>query len=605
MERIVRDITGKMTAQLPADREFYSPDDIQVLDIPAFISDRVIIEMYQNLKESVTPPETEWAKMDGESVRFAWKNFLEAIRAEVRMPASYSAPLFETAVEDALELATQPRKAIPQILYGADETLSVESLKKRIRYITIGKPLAAALVRYMEKKNKKELSLKQCEIIIKKIDERLVQGYNALDWAKELDPLFNLAGPKVDPELFRIYFNDKERTDFSEAFDRMGQSLNRTEFIEVISSPERLSAESGVADKGSLLDAMPDKKKPLENRSPERKTDFSVGQNHTRMKEEEAGDVDDDSILAAFQKGRGLVEEPDDPEYRESEASEQIEEPADTETDGDDERPLMEQFSLEADEDEEMGLDRPEDDESDEETIYDEMKLKKESSSRSLKDILAPDEDVDDPDEFESDLLRKWQAIGGGRDWESSEPEEGEPRAEPEGKPKGKPEGSHDEEAEEDLAETDKPDDPDDVGVASVETYNEEDDVPIWRAFLDREDLNKVVEEDDPEPEEENSLGSYASDHGVGGTGVNEDKLILQVEKWVSDEKERFVEEIFKGSEHAYEEALERVIEFDDWKSASRYLQNDIFNRNRVDVFDEAAVDFTDRLHTFFLEYKS
>jgi hypothetical protein len=590
MERIVRDITEKMTAQLPGDRKFYTPDDIQVLDIPAFISDRVIIEMYQNLKESVTPPETEWAKMDGESVRFAWKNFLEAIRAEVRMPASYAAPLFETAVEDALELATQPRKSIPQILYGADQTLSVESLKKRIRYITIGKPLAAALIRYMEKKNKQELGVGQCEAIIQKIDERLVQGYNALDWAKELDPLFNLAGPKVDPELFRVYFEDKALHRYARLFDRINRSLNRTEFIEVISSPEVISDGEDLPGESSLLDEAPKKKSPLEGPGPERQSGFSIGSNHKHTSNSSEDSKEDelanDSILAAFQQGRGVRDEDDVSE-------EEPVSPIHHEDDSDEES-LLSRFVMDEEdaEEPEKNIAETGDDDSDDMTIYDEMNLKKGASSKRLKDILAPDEDVDDPDEFEHDLLRKWQAIGGAGEQNESDKEDRSKAEEPV-------------ETDEDLAETDKPNDSDDVGVTSVETYNEEDDVPIWRAFLDREDLSRVADEGDEDSEEEYSLGSYASDHGVGGTEDDEAKLNQMLEKWVSDEKERFVNEIFKGSENAYEDALEGVLEYDDWKNASRYLQNDIFNRNRVDVFDEAAVDFTDRLHTFFLEYKS
>jgi len=44
---------------------------------------------------------------------------------------------------------------------------------------------------------------------------------------------------------------------------------------------------------------------------------------------------------------------------------------------------------------------------------------------------------------------------------------------------------------------------------------------------------------------------------------------------------------------------------FDDWKSASQYLEKEIFNKNRIDIYSEIAVDFTDYLHSYFMEYKT
>lgn len=181
MERIVRLITNHLLEKLPSDREYYTPDDLQVLEIPKFITERVVIEMNQNLNESLSPPETEWAAMSADAVQFAWKNFIEAIKAEVRMPESFAPSLFETAVADTLELAIQPRKAIPETLFGVDEKLTIEEIKKRIKYITVGRRLATALARYMEKKNKTSLTLKECREIVEKVDEKLIAGYNSLD----------------------------------------------------------------------------------------------------------------------------------------------------------------------------------------------------------------------------------------------------------------------------------------------------------------------------------------------------------------------------------------------------------------------------------------
>ncbi len=554
MERTVRHITEKLTAQLPRFREYYTPEDLQVLDIPAFITERVILEMHQNLSESVNPPETEWADMDGDSVRFAWKNFLEAIKAEVRMPASYAAPLLETAVADALELATQPRSAIPEILFGNDETLAVKDLKKRIRYITVGRPLAAALIRYMEKKSKTELKISECKKIIAQIDDKLIHSFNSLDWAKELEPLFVLAGPSVDTDMFRLYFEDKGRNKISRLFDQLSKSLNRTEFIEVMSSPDHLLDDEEVAANAKSNNS--------------EAASGTESKTSKKAKEEKKEDEDDDSILNSFRKRRD--------EHPEEEV--------------DSEKEIHSKFKLDKQEDK-----------AEEKKGGKIEKLDAGESTREIRrDILKIDDEDEDPDKLHSDLLSKWRAISG------------------EDSNKNMTVKEKSESEVEDLAETDRPDEDEDAGVESIELYNEtddEEDVPIWRAFLEREDLSRAIEDEDSSDSRAKSVeaeklqladkladsffGSYDEDDEQNSEATAEELM-----KWISDERKRFVDGIFSGSEKAYEESLEDIALLDDWKSASRFIKDEVFNRNHIDIFDEVAVDFTDRLHTFFKERK-
>ena len=554
MERTVRHITEKLTAQLPRFREYYTPEDLQVLDIPHFITERVILEMHQNLSESVNPPETEWADMDGDSVRFAWKNFLEAIKAEVRMPASYAAPLLETAVADALELATQPRSAIPEILFGNDETLAVKDLKKRIRYITVGRPLAAALIRYMEKKSKTELKISECKKIIAQIDDKLIHSFNSLDWAKELEPLFVLAGPSVDTDMFRLYFEDKGRIKISRLFDQLSKSLNRTEFIEVMSSPDHLLDDEEVAANAKSNNS--------------EAASGTESKTSKKAKEEKKKDEDDDSILNSFRKRRD-----EQPEKEE-----------------DSEKEIHSKFKLDKQEDK-----------AEEKKGGKIEKLDAGESTREIRrDILKIDDEDEDPDKLHSDLLSKWRAISG------------------EDSNKNMTVKEKSESEVEDLAETDRPDEDEDAGVESIELYNEtddEEDVPIWRAFLEREDLSRAIEDEDSSDSRAKSVeaeklqladkladsffGSYDEDDEQNSEATAEELM-----KWISDERKRFVDGIFSGSEKAYEESLEDIALLDDWKSASRFIKDEVFNRNHIDIFDEVAVDFTDRLHTFFKERK-
>src|SRR5699024_6564113 len=58
------------------------------------------------------------------------------------------------------------------------------------------------------------------------------------NWAQTLDPLFGLLGDDVDPSLFRLFFEDKERNKIAAVFEEMDEDLSRAEFIETLSAPE-------------------------------------------------------------------------------------------------------------------------------------------------------------------------------------------------------------------------------------------------------------------------------------------------------------------------------------------------------------------------------
>lgn len=82
-----------------------------------------------------------------------------------------------------------------------------------------------------------------------------------------------------------------------------------------------------------------------------------------------------------------------------------------------------------------------------------------------------------------------------------------------------------------------------------------------------------------------------------------ESESARQLRKEMEDEQSYFTEEIFRGSERAYEEALREIAAYESWKEASRFIEKNIFKRNLVDMYSEPAVDFTDRLHSWFMEH--
>jgi hypothetical protein len=571
MERLIRQITEQLTEKLPADREFYYPEDLQVLDIPEFVTERVVLEMNHNLAESLAPPVTDWAKMDADAVQFAWKNFIEAIRAEVRMPRAYAKPLFEAAIGDTLELAMRPRQSIPESLFGQDAELTIAQVKKRIRYITVGRQLAAALVRYMEKKNKTSLTLSDCLEIVARVDEKLIAGYNSLDWAKETEPLFLLAGPEVDSELLRIFFEDKNRPRLAAKFDSLNKGVNRTGFIEILSAPD-IDPDTGKTVKAA--DEKPSvKTEPVDDKPAGR----SKGAEKEKEKETtEPLFIPDDSILGSFQKRRTgtWLDESEQEEDFEMEAEPEAEPEAETTEPGVD-SPLHERFRF----DEEAEIQDEEEDEPS--TIYGEMNLRRQDDDIE-EDELTGLEQQDEPEtdiglpRFDPEILKKWQTIG----------------------------GIYEDEDEPVLSETDKPEEEDEP--VEIELYNEtddEEDVPMWRAFLEREDLSKLKE--DEEIDDSEITFSISSEGEITKPPAEEPDPAGEIDRWIGKDRERFISKIFGNSEANYEKALNRVAGSESWKDAARLIEKEVFGKHGIDLFDEVAVDFTDRLQSYFSKNKS
>ena len=58
--------------------------------------------------------------------------------------------------------------------------------------------------------------------------------------------------------------------------------------------------------------------------------------------------------------------------------------------------------------------------------------------------------------------------------------------------------------------------------------------------------------------------------------------------------KDRFIRDLFDGNESMYAEVMEALAEAPDWTQASSIIADRIFRPNRIDIYSEVAVSFTD-----------
>ncbi|MEX1011670.1 MAG: hypothetical protein WDZ29_06365 [Balneolaceae bacterium] len=463
MERIVKQVTNRLVGNLPSEKGFFHPDELERYDIPDFVTQRVVVELSRNLDETITPPYTEWAEMKADRVQAAWDEFVEAVLDETRLPYPYAATLFETVISDLLEILVQPRKAIPEAIFGPEDALQREKLEQRTSAVTVYRQLALAPARYMERKNLKALTLEQCRIVIEQVDSQLSDRYTASDWSRFFEPLFQLVGETVDTNLIRLFYEDRGMEKEADYFRRLNRSLTHSELVKIISD--------GIASENVQREG-------VQNES----------RNHTRESNSEQTETGLSGSRVEPAQDSGLASEEDGGV------------------------PLHRRFMFDESEAEEEREETPEE------------------RSVTINEELF-------------------------------------------------------------ISETDIP--------------KEEPETPsIWRNFADPEE-----ESDDSEPsvekrsdKKQQSASGLDTEPPVRPEHTNEGEKMA---RFIGTQKERFVEELFEGSEEAFMSAMDRLSGLEEWEDATRIIEREIFYRHRIELFDDVAVDFTDQLHLWFTEYKS
>ncbi|TVR13042.1 MAG: hypothetical protein EA391_14600 [Balneolaceae bacterium] len=721
MEQIIENITQKLTSKLPKEHLFFTPSELLEAGYPSFLVNWMRAEAWEYAKESVSLTSSEWVNLKSEKAQQAQEQYLNQLETEVCIPEAHCAALTQNGVEICLDLAINPRKAIPEYIFEKQNELDLNELSERAARVTVNAHLALALERFIIKKDLLTLKFEKAKTVVEAIDARLTADYNPLKWAEELKPVFALTGNEADPDLMRQFFEDKGMPKVAAKFDIMAEPVSDADIIEVMSSVELLlDDEPADAAEPTLFKEQSDtdvkENEPLEE---------------TISETDEIADKEP-SLNAIFSGGKefaddDLDEEPVEKIYSESEAEELEKE---SETTSEEIEALDEDFpfSLEDDEPEPIGF-TPDEQEADEpklsladnfitaEAEEGEAELDKEVESNqvyeeaeddtddeeifgkesadvedddseneeaSLADIFYKEEsgdvdeseedtepeplpfileDEDDPsddDNQETTLADQFAAADEDDDSELSEEEDTPPfvlEDETESAEKEdsepllskftldddgenelpeftiKPKTIYDElnlsnkgnepgvtkslfDFEEEQEETVPQNETDLFEKAEMESDESEEaeEVPMWKSFLERDDIEhepSFVFDEQPMQIDEDIYpdeGDIDPEEPLIDLTKPEPVLTEKIEEisgWLNDDSERFIDEIFGGSDTAYDEALGNIMDFKTWKEAARYIEKEIFTRNMIDVYDEVAVDFTDRLHSYFTEFKT
>ncbi len=584
MDRTIRQITDELIKRLPDDNQYYRLDELQDWGFPVFIIKRIRLELERNLADSMRLPETDWADIQSETVRSVWQQFVDAIRAEARLPASYARTVTETAVADVLEMLVQPRKSLPDVVFGADEKLNFEEVKARSEAIVVYPHFAKLIPRYMQRREMDTLSRERCASVVAKADEKLTSHYSPLNWAQMLDPLFSLLGGSIDTNLLRLFFEDKKMPRVARRFDLMSSSVNRAKLIEVLSSPELLNFEGYEEDQSDLFDVEKARKMATEElrKSADLQEDISSG--------------------GKAEKSRKKEKQADTPGKKEAEANKEPE--------GDTEEILSEADPVDTFHKSRKEKEKQPETAPDVEKADDEDEGEDEENSLNAVFAIPEDEDSQEVSEEESpgglnDIFREED--------EKEEGGEAEKKEEIEidrGKEKARNNGTEEETEVDKDAVNDSETSPPFI-IDEDEAAEEGEEKAMWQRFMSPEDLARYEEEQETlgeaeagEDEENVDEDGFIDEPIIDLTKKDQEKdeLVAELRKQLQSDRDYFIEKIFGGSDRAYEEALEQIAGKEDWRSASKFIEKDVFKRNLIDMYSEAAVDFTDRLQTFFIQ---
>jgi hypothetical protein len=696
MDFNIRELADSFSKLLPHDNEKLKLSDIDSSGIPFLVRKRIIQIVREKFSQSIRSPGSEWADLQSSGADAIWNSYLQQMTDLLEVPADKVNDVLHDAVDFSLKLAVQPRKTIVKTLFENKDNVSKDDVDLLMDRFVVNRHLAFALSRYMEKREKDTLGIDEARQVLRKVDQKLTESYNSLDWMEAVKPIFNVAGPLVPSGYIRVFFEEKEMPRVARKYDLLDTEISETDFVEVMSSADLLDMSGFEEEQPALFSTEDDSDSGNErvetdeaeeqNKDPEEPVISSMSDIPASGDKEEDGkeladELDDETewstlereqqepnLLELFQEGETVNRDEDNTDLIRNDGDEEKEtdKPSEEfETEFESDSVENEVVASDDIEDEESVLrEEPEEDETDltdfeegkleenEDILPDEERNDQQSEMPREKELESEDDepfeewDEDEEEIEEGSLLDQFTDSDEDSDGELKEEsatkvtsiydelnlspvEEDEPGAEED-------EDISDTETDDSASKVEIPFEPndrleeapddqkDDDELRSEEDPDSEEedseDVPMWKSFLERDNpddepsfyFDEGSDEDSEEVTDE-AISFYSDEDEINETPIINisddankiDDEIEHLSNWLAPDRERFLHSIFNDSKLAWEQALIDLTVFDDWKSASKYLENEIFNKNRIDIYSEVAVDFTDYLHSYFMEYKS
>lgn len=550
MHQAVEEIIDKLIGAVKSDKPFYTLKNLLSAGIPSFIVERIRIEINDKLRQEFELKESSWADTSKPAVQNAWKDFQETLYAHSRIPKDKFYVVTGRVMNEIVKVYLEPRQHMAEYIYKGEEELNYDELVRRTDKLTIYKHFGKAIPLYMKKRKLSSLEKKRCKLLIHNLDANLVASYSAKDWAQVLELLFTLFAGKIDAKLIQLFFEDKGLYLTAKAFNALDEEITKERFIEILSYPDLLDVKLQEKFRDQFREELIAQKNRFDH--PDEDEVEVVDEKEQRLLDSFFGDykasdpqmTDQESFNALFKS-----------EQNEKSIFEEFEETPDAE-----------------------------------------------EISRSLKS----GEQTDEIKKFRQNLVTVLdQAAHSFKNLDEDEEEDAEDEEQVQKKPqpkKDKPKVEPDD--EEEIIAPDETDDLEPLIAEEPEEDGEEEDQPMWQQFLRPDQMDVLMGSSDTDEDElidEDSLFENAENQAEDNK-INEKP---DLEDFIVGQEGVFVKQIFGGKKKKYKTALKKIQDFGDWDTASEFIHEHIFSPNEVDMFSDIAVEFTDRLQSYFEEYKS
>ncbi|MEQ8524819.1 hypothetical protein [Gracilimonas sp.] len=550
MHQAVENIIDRLIGSVKSDKPYYTLKDCLSAGFPSFIVERIRIEINEKLKKEFVLEDTEWANIDQELVKDAWKDFQQALFANSRIPKDKFYVVTSRVMTEIVKVYLEPRQHMADYIYKGEEELEYEELVRRTDKLTIYKHFGKAIPLYMKKRKLKTLEKKRCKLLIHNLDANLVASYTAKEWAQVLELLFTLFGGEIDSKLIQFFFEDKGLYLTAKAFNELDEQITKERFIEILSYPDLLDVKLQEKFRDQFREELIAQKNRFDD--PDEEEIEQIDEKEQRLLDSFFGDyseegpqmTDEESFNALFK-------------------SEQKD------------KSIFEEF----------------------EEVPDAEKI-----SKSLKS----GDQTDEIKKFRENLVTVLdQAAHSFKNLTEEEKEEKKSKKKKKKAPKKeeKQEEPTPAEEEEDVLDSLVGEDESDDSLVQEEADDNEEQ-PMWQQFIrpDQMDMlmgSKGSDSDDMLIDEETLVDDLVDEQD------EENDVTPDLKEFLINNEGFFVEEIFKGSDKKYEKALGKIQELGNWDEATEFIEKNVFSTNKVDMTSEVAIDFTDRLQTYFDEYKS
>ena len=624
MDKEITYITDRLLGKIDLDQDSYSPKDLLKAGIPNVIIEQVRIELAQKIQSEIKPPKSKWLNLDHQLIQDAWKDFITTAKSHSCLPKNEIKKVIGNAVALLMKIYVQPRLYLAEHIFDGQQELEYDELVYRTRLLTVYKHFATAIPLYMKKRGLESMTLERCKVLIQNLDEKMISTYSAANWGQKLELLFSLYDDEVDIHVLSIFFEDKGLFKLVKFLNEQSGPLSKEAFVALLTSPsekqpatsegqsiedkdeevvsEQIDALSAVDEQEqSLIDSFfgTYDYQPIDGEEQSDSAEESSSSLADQYKEELVSDTDVDELVEEINILQSTsrsphVEATEEEEvaslnswYFEEDASDELSDYMEVTAEAD--------AAQQSDADEDLALEEEKKKETNKEgvntssitSIMERAASSWNELDEELEEVISePEEEVVEETEEEEVVM---EVSDDGEVTMAKEPA---------------PTPILEEEAEETIEEEGSADE-------APDSEEEKEPIPVWQQFLTDDHIDLVVgnkKEEQEEPEEEVSLNAAFESDDMGETLIEEDEVVEEgvdtskLEGYLSKEREQWVDHIFLGAEHAYEEAINDLSQIHEWKAASQYIQSNIFERNQIEMTSDVAVGFIDLLQSYFKE---